>query len=359
MKELSIEQKAKRYDEAINIIRNLVKAGLIYEDAAIQVFPELKESEDKKIVKELLTFFRESIHGGHILTNKEYDSWIAWLEKQGEHQYFNDNFPSFDEAQGTVIVEKQGKQNPADKVEPKFHEGEWIVNNDNGYVYQITKIRDDEYCLWPLDAEIMGYLRIIDVDNDYHLWTIQNAKDGDVLVHNDCTFIFMGIKDGIVRALEENFLDGTNPVSFGESDKDNDYHPATKEERDLLFQKMKEAGYKWNAEKKELKKIVQIQVIDYPDNLPKDNWELVHEVVNKFGRIPKDEDELNALVEYVLKRQKTAWSEEDGDIRDNIIRDLKRLSGDMVSPNQTYQKEIQWLKSLRPQLQWKPSDEQM
>ena len=25
-------------------------------------------------------------------------------------------------------------------------------------------------------------------------------------------------------------------------------HPATKEQRDLLFQKMKEAGYKWNTE---------------------------------------------------------------------------------------------------------------
>ena len=29
--------------------------------------------------------------------------------------------------------------------------------------------------------------------------------------------------------------------------------PATKEQRDLLFQKMKEAGYEWDAEKKELK----------------------------------------------------------------------------------------------------------
>lgn len=33
-----------------------------------------------------------------------------------------------------------------------------------------------------------------------------------------------------------------------------DIHPATKEQRDLLLQKMKEAGYKWDTEKKELKK---------------------------------------------------------------------------------------------------------
>jgi hypothetical protein len=30
--------------------------------------------------------------------------------------------------------------------------------------------------------------------------------------------------------------------------------PATKEQRDILFSKMKEAGYEWNAKKKELKK---------------------------------------------------------------------------------------------------------
>ena len=34
-----------------------------------------------------------------------------------------------------------------------------------------------------------------------------------------------------------------------------DVKPATKEQRDLLFSKMKEAGYEWDSEKKELKMI--------------------------------------------------------------------------------------------------------
>ena len=33
------------------------------------------------------------------------------------------------------------------------------------------------------------------------------------------------------------------------------YNPATKEQRDFLFQKMKEEGYEWDPVKKELKKI--------------------------------------------------------------------------------------------------------
>lgn len=34
-------------------------------------------------------------------------------------------------------------------------------------------------------------------------------------------------------------------------------HPATKEQRDLLFQKIKEAGYKWNPGTKTLKKLIE------------------------------------------------------------------------------------------------------
>lgn len=85
MKELSIEEKAKRYDEAIEMAKKVLLDCTPEEQNVVEyIYPELKESEDERIVKELLTFFRESIHGGHILTNKEYDSWIAWLEKQGE-----------------------------------------------------------------------------------------------------------------------------------------------------------------------------------------------------------------------------------------------------------------------------------
>ena len=56
-------------------------------------------------------------------------------------------------------------------------------------------------------------------------------------------------------------------------------------------------------------------------------------------------------------KKKASWSEEDEDITGNIIRDLKRLSGDMVSKNQPYQKEIQWLKSIKDRVQPQPKQE--
>ena len=113
----------------------------------------------------------------------------------------------------------------------------------------------------------------------------------------------------------------------------------------------------------------QKQVIDYSDSFPKDNWELIHEFVNKFGRIPKDEDELNVLIEYVLKRQKPAWSEEDVKMIGTLIAILEVNYPDgfyKVNPIDTTNMQgihsseiIKWLKSLRPQNTWKPTTEQL
>ena len=75
--------------------------------------------------------------------------------------------------------------------------------------------------------------------------------------------------------------------------------------------------------------------------------------------------EIGSLVEenYRLKekqgKQMPAWSEEDEDIRDTIIRDLKHLGGDIVNVKPAYKEEVGWLKSLKERYTWRPSDEQM
>lgn len=40
-----------------------------------------------------------------------------------------------------------------------------------------------------------------------------------------------------------------------------------------------------------------------------DLWVYIREWNEKFGRLPKDEDELTSCIDYVMKRQKAAWSE--------------------------------------------------
>jgi len=331
------------------------------------IFPELKESEDEKIRKELIDYHRSMAAQAD---DYVHEAWIAWLEKQDEQKEINlveilkhypretelysplygklwlakvdekneiitcykyplnkgctraileqeetvsfysngtTGLPDFNISKDCMLflydIEKQGEKNPIDKVEPKFHEGDWVVNKLGG-IWHIDSSNNKNYKVTDINGNHKCFP--IDIQDRMRLWTIQDAKDGDVLATSAGAFIYNGNDGG-----------GSCPGShcgistLGRFKTGAEYHwtgkpvfPATKEQRDLLFQKMIETGYEWDAEKKELK-------IDYPDNLPKDNWELIHGFVKKFGRIPKDVDELNVLVEYVLKRQKPAWSKED------------------------------------------------
>ena len=80
MKELSIEQKAQRYDEAYKKVA--MRFGT---NVADEIFPELKESEDEKIRKALVGYF---MNGGDDATychvGIQRKDIIAWLEKQGK-----------------------------------------------------------------------------------------------------------------------------------------------------------------------------------------------------------------------------------------------------------------------------------
>lgn len=81
MEKLTIEEKAKRYDEAIEIARALNNGEAVEGENGDTVyeciFHELKESKGEKIRKEILEYIRKATGC------KE---WIAWLEKQNEQK---------------------------------------------------------------------------------------------------------------------------------------------------------------------------------------------------------------------------------------------------------------------------------
>ena len=81
MKELSIEQKAQRYDEAYKKVA--MRFGT---NVADEIFPELAESEDERIRKTLLKMFNHYVKNNIELTEYGLDKnkVLAWLEKQGQ-----------------------------------------------------------------------------------------------------------------------------------------------------------------------------------------------------------------------------------------------------------------------------------
>ena len=173
-----------------------------------------------------------------------------------------------------------------------FKKGDWITNGKL-LVGQVTSF-DGEYYHY-IQEGIEQPLHISNAYN-WHLWTIEDAKDGDVLVCesgwtcifktlvNDETFSSYCFMDDTkwfcetgseCHTLKEEFVKAYNGK----------IHPATKEQRDLLFQKMKEAGYEWDAEKKELNKIEQKLVeSDWVDlGLPSGTlWKSSNEINPKF-----------------------------------------------------------------------------
>jgi hypothetical protein len=98
MKELSIEQKAKRYDEAIEKLRSLhddydtVSTLIDIKEELENIFPELKENEDE--LTWLTNYISEEVYSlsMYIRDNedriklKKLQKSLAWLKKQGEQK---------------------------------------------------------------------------------------------------------------------------------------------------------------------------------------------------------------------------------------------------------------------------------
>ena len=84
MKELSIEEKAKAYDKVREKIA--VRFGT---DVAEGIFSEFEESEDERIRKALIKYFKNFDSESFYTECLNEENIIAWLEKQGEQKEIN------------------------------------------------------------------------------------------------------------------------------------------------------------------------------------------------------------------------------------------------------------------------------
>ncbi len=483
MKELSIEEKAKRYDEAIEQLRtmmpnweNLSYYGKTFLQDLVYIIPELKESEDDRIKREIIDYL-STVDDKELIP---YESWIAWLEKQGEnedkdietklsHAHFEGEIEGRDKVLSNP--EKYGLQKIADKVEPKFKVGDIVKRKDNPHLtYILKRFTDDgdyefhaigkdgnEGCTcfsvvkyqdeWELveqnhaekfeskfkiekdkwyvcikdlldnyankafhegdtylstqDGSLIPSnsnvpFKVVCPDTYFRDWTLQDAKDGDVL-ELDC-----GI--GIFK---DKCIDGYNIHCYCyysnegvlEINKNSLYdtyqsQPATKEQRDTLERAITNAGYEWDAEKKELKNITQNPV---------------SEMKTPEESLGVDSDTYNKIVdECIYGEQNPTWSEDDdvnliraqAFIRNTSLKDVDEIKESVltwitslkvrVQPKQEWSKDdrkiiieligifesaidggyvdipyrlikdyIRVLKSCLPQTTWKPSEEQM
>lgn len=213
-------------------------------------FPELQESEDERIRTAILNHLKkmwgnckDDICGVHV------EDAIAWLEKQGEKPKEVTCTHEVETGNGNIkalVTEKI--------LLPKFKVGDWITNGD--YTWKVTQVEQFDYILQSQNGNVVDDT-ISHVDEQFHLWRLKDAKDGDILATSTGAFIYNGNNGGgccpgCYCGIDTlgNFKTGTKhhwttkPV-----------FPATKEQRDALMKIMDDAGYTFDFEKKELKKI--------------------------------------------------------------------------------------------------------
>ena len=146
----------------------------------------------------------------------------------------------------------------------EYNVGDWVVFEEK--TMRIEKIEDRWVDLVGTDGMCcmtgIDTFRLNAVD-----WNIDYAKIGDTLVCNDGSiFLYRGIRDCLEGDGALYYCVLTNEGSFETSQIApdaktgfawayvKDVHPATKKQHDCLFNAMKEAGYEWDAEKRDLTK---------------------------------------------------------------------------------------------------------
>lgn len=304
----------------------------------IRKYP-IEESKDEKMIqyfKDLAPFDKaEELYEKYGFSHKDA---IEWLEKKGEQDY----------------TTKSGS---------RFNVGDWICHKVYKKPLRIVEdLGDGDFRTSP--NSIVSAKEI--EEGVFKHWYITDAKPGDILYSLDSyvPFIYKGRK-----AYEQASTYcgiNINGKFYIEGTKDciiccEHYRPASSEQRSLLFSKMREAGYEWNAEKLELKKIEQKPILDVEIPFGAKDSEL-EDVTYDIPKGYHAEIEDNKVI---IKKgeKKSSWSEEDENLLKLSIENLTELKDRFGEEYGKVGDCIVWFESIKDRVQprphWKPSEEQL
>lgn len=198
----------EKYKSALGWMQSLYGGlhGATKEEAE-KYFPELKESEGERIRKKLISFVE---NWKNFRPNSPFDDYAVYTSDRDECDRI------------LAWLEKQGEQKTDDKVEPKSHPGEWLRENEPNN-FDIQDARDGD--LIYVSTEEKGIQAI------FHEYK------------NDTIFFHCYLCTDFVQG-------GCMPIGSVELT-----YPLQKTHYNRFFEKMHEAGYEWDGEKKEVKKI--------------------------------------------------------------------------------------------------------
>ena len=230
------KEKAKAYDKAIERAKKLYGNKI-----AEEIFPEFKKDNNERIRKNCIHFLE--LQKQYHAATFEIEECIDWIKNKDKKS--------------------------TDENKPKFNIGDWVIFIKSKSVYQVEKIENYEYTL----RHILGGSLCLSFSNEKLIreWTIQDAKDGDILIcdidkseiggdveklPNIVSTIFNFKKLINIRGYIHSYCHlydkrvlGLQSTMYYNSFVHN-ISPATKEQRDALMKAMNNAGYEWDIEKR-------------------------------------------------------------------------------------------------------------
>lgn len=163
--------------------------------------------------------------------------------------------------------------------EPQFKVGDWLVDKDGRYSGRPFVVTAEH-------ENVADFVTVQFQDgsefqpNVFWLrkWEITDARDGDILVQTNKTFgtmifICAGFAmNGNTRVVDYHIMYNTDTGFVHKKAGDFmgnltlDFHPATQEQREMLFDKMHAAGFDWDDDKKQVVKMDPVSAYDMTDD---------------------------------------------------------------------------------------------
>jgi hypothetical protein len=327
----------KKYENALPYIKDLIEHNVISTESAGKYFPELKENDDERTKRILNSISNKmSFHLRDIFTDEEFqcfDAWSnAWLEKQGEQKQ-ETSYPKFDfddilalqccMETAEKVTEDKELYKKLQSLHSRLHDAYWLEKQGK---QEEPQVEDGEKITY---FETAGYKLVPKFKVKYA------GREYNVLEVKDVSGVtFYGIEDepnhiDYVKAENCERVDGYNIKENGS------LYPT----KPAVFSEHKPA---WSEEDER-------------------QWNNIWDVLDGHFELSEEgyknaANWFKAIKGRVQPQPKQEWSEEDEEILSEIIYFFEKGIPTVQHDFRIY---VSWLKSLRPQSTWKPSDKQI
>jgi hypothetical protein len=363
MKELSIKEKAKRYDEALKVLHKYDGANIMFSQSLKEeMFPELKESEGERIRKRII----HALHGD-VLEMSEIKEAVDWLEKQGEHANFLNKIQVGDKVtrnQDGMLVNLSQLNRVAKKDEKQ--------GKNNMGISEATKQKLEDNLNEALEKETPeSWNEFLDEGKQKSRDNIvPKFKVGDTIYYNSFGEVkSMLVADVVTDSTDNPMYEDKEGNAVFEKDII-EQKPAWSEEDERIRQETIDwfekkcfpyALESENPAKESIKwlKSLKDRVLPQPmQEWSEEDEDILNTIINHF-KVDigcTDEDDMVRWLKFLKDRvqPKQEWSEEDNEQCDRAIYMMEQLE-----MTESWDDVYNWLKSIKDKYTWKPSDNEL